>query len=74
MIITALRSKNYRNFNDISFTLGDRVFLVGPNASGKSNLLDIFRFFHDLTSIGGGIQKAIQMRGGFFSLRSLSAG
>jgi len=50
-----------------------RVFLVGPNASGKSNLLDVLRFLHDIASVGGGFQEAVRRRGGVSRLRSLAA-
>lgn len=50
-----------------------RVFLVGPNASGKSNFLDVFRFLHDIVSVGGGFQEAVRRRGGVSSLRCLAA-
>jgi len=49
------------------------MFLVGPNASGKSNLLDVFRFFRDIANPGGGFQKAVTDRGGVSSLRCLAA-
>jgi predicted ATPase len=44
--------------------LSRRVFLVGPNASGKSNLLDVFRFLHDVVSVGGGLEEAVRKRQG----------
>ena len=53
--------------------MGDRVFLVGPNASGKSNFLDVFRFLRDIAKPGGGLQKAVSGRGGISKLRCLSA-
>jgi predicted ATPase len=53
--------------------LGQRVFLVGPNASGKSNLLDVFRFLQDIADVGGGFQAAVEERGGVSRLRSLAA-
>jgi predicted ATPase len=49
------------------------VFLVGPNASGKSNLLDVFRFLNDIASVGGGFQEAVRRRGGVSRIRSLAA-
>ncbi len=64
---------NWRNFTSVNVALPRRVFLVGPNASGKSNLLDVFRFLRDLVSVGGGLQEAVQRRGGVSSLRSLAA-
>ncbi len=74
MIVTHLTAKNWRNFRGIDIDLRERVFIVGPNASGKSNFLDIFRFLRDIAkSDGGGLQKAIKDRGGVSKLRSLAA-
>ena len=44
--------KNWRNFQRASADLRERMFLVGPNASGKSNFLDAFKFLRDLTQPG----------------------
>ena len=70
---THIRLENWRNFVEIDLPLQGRVFLVGPNASGKSNFLDVFRFLRDIVSVGGGFQAAVQLRGGVSSLRSLAA-
>ena len=74
MIINRLIVKNWRNFQEINVPLRERQFIVGPNASGKSNLLDIFRFLRDIAKAeGGGLQKAISDRGGASKIRCLSA-
>lgn len=74
MIINRLIVKNWRNFQQINVPLRERQFIVGPNASGKSNLLDIFRFLRDIAKAeGGGLQKAISDRGGVSKIRCLSA-
>jgi predicted ATPase len=74
VIVTHLKVKNWRNFRAIDVAIREREFIVGPNASGKSNFLDIFRFLRDLAkSEGGGLQKAIKDRGGVPKLRSLAA-
>jgi len=65
--------ENWRNFLHADVDLQRRVFLVGPNASGKSNFLDVFRFLHDIVSVGGGFQEAVLKRGGVSDLRSLAA-
>ena len=70
---THLYLENWRNFAQVDVGLASRVFLVGPNASGKSNLLDVFRFLHDLASIGGGFQAAVRKRRGVSRLRCLAA-
>ncbi len=53
MMIKRLIVKNWRNFRELDVPLRERQFIVGANASGKSNLLDIFRevvlFLRDIT-------------------------
>ena len=73
MRFTHLKLENWRNFVKAEADLENRNFLVGPNASGKSNYLDIFRFLRDITSIGGGLQEATRSRGGVSRLRCLAA-
>ena len=67
-----LRLRNWRNFVDIDVELQRRAFLVGANASGKSNLLDVFRFLRDVAS-SGGFEAAVRSRGGVSRIRSLAA-
>jgi predicted ATPase len=74
MLITRLKLKNWRNFRDVDVELGPRGYLIGANASGKSNFLDVFRFLRTIAqSEGGGLQKALKDRGGLTKLRSLHA-
>lgn len=73
MIISKLTLKNWRNFRSIEIDLSDRVFIVGANASGKSNLLDAIRFLRDIVKPGGGLQSALALRGGLSKVRCLSA-
>ena len=70
---THLEIANWRNFTSASVPLGQRAFLVGPNASGKSNLLDALRFLKDIAAVGGGFQSAVVGRGGVSRVRSLAA-
>ncbi|MCL2722989.1 MAG: AAA family ATPase [Polyangiaceae bacterium] len=73
---TRLKLENWRNFRTVDVELANRVFVVGPNASGKSNLLDAFRFLQELAVDGGGLTNALEKsnRGGIRSVRSLHAG
>lgn len=74
MLITRLRLRNWRNFRQVDVALGPRGFVIGANASGKSNFLDVFRFLRTVAqSDGGGLQKALKERGGLSKLRSLHA-
>lgn len=70
---TYVSLENWRNFTEVEADLQRRAFLVGPNASGKSNFLDVFRFLHDIVSVGGGFREAVRRRGGVSRLRCLAA-
>lgn len=73
MRFSKIHLENWRNFTRVDVPLQQRMFLVGANASGKSNLLDAFRFLRDLVRVGGGFEKAVSDRGGVSRLRSLAA-
>ena len=74
MRVTHIQIKNWRNFREADADLEARTFIVGANASGKSNFLDVFRFLRDVASVsGGGLQKALKDRGGIGKVRSLAA-
>jgi predicted ATPase len=73
MIVSKLVLKNWRNFRFVDVSLTDRVFVIGPNAAGKSNLLDVFRFLRDIAKAGGGLQAAITGRRGLSKIRCLAA-
>ncbi len=51
------------------------MFVVGPNAAGKSNLIDSLRFLNDIVSVGGGFEAAVRRphRNSISMLRSLAA-
>lgn len=73
MLISRIELKNWRNFRSVDVELNERAFVVGPNASGKSNFLDVFKFLRDIAKQGGGLQKAVSDRGGISKLRCLAA-
>jgi predicted ATPase len=74
MLVQRLILKNWRNFRQADIALKDVTYLVGANASGKSNLLDVFRFLRDICKPkGGGLQAAVAERGGIAQLRCLHA-
>jgi predicted ATPase len=72
LAFTSIHLKNWRNFEEADVNLRKRLFIVGPNASGKSNFLDAFRFLHDIVIVGGGFQQAVRKRNGVSSLRNMS--
>jgi len=71
MIITNIELKNWKNFADVNVACGKRMFLIGPNASGKSNFLDALRFLRDVAQ--DGLEKAVLARGGISAIRYLNA-
>lgn len=74
MLVTKVRIENWKNFSKGEVRLSHRLFLIGPNASGKSNFLDIFRFLRDLClSKGGGLRQAVEDRGGVSAIRCLAS-
>lgn len=74
MLISNIKLKNWRNFQSLDLPLRDVSYVLGPNASGKSNLLDALRFLRDVSKTkGGGLQAAIAERGGISKVRCLHA-
>lgn len=73
MQITRLKLENWRNFKQVNLPLSQRAFVIGPNASGKSNLLDAFRLLKTVADPEGGFQKAVADRGGVSQIRCLHA-
>jgi predicted ATPase len=74
MYVQKLAIENWKNFQKGEAQLSRRMFLIGPNASGKSNFLDIFRFLRDLCiPRGGGLRQAVEVRRGVSAIRCLAA-
>jgi len=74
MFITSINLRNWRNFPEAEAQLGGVSYLLGANAMGKSNFLDAFRFLRDIVKPdGGGLQKALNVRGGISKVRCLHA-
>lgn len=62
MIIEKLRVKNYKSLEDVEVPLRPLTVFVGPNNSGKSNILDCLEFVRDMGIMG---PQAAGTRGGF---------
>jgi predicted ATPase len=66
-MITRLQVRNFKSLRDIDLSLGPLNVLVGPNMSGKSNILDVFRFLHEVffpEAGTAGVLYALAQRGG----------
>ncbi len=72
MAIKSVRIENFRSFEDFELNLGQFNVLVGANASGKSNLLHVFRFLRDIADHG--LEDAISLQGGVDFLTNAQIG
>ena len=62
MILKHIRIKNFRSIGEIDLELSPLTVLVGPNASGKSNILDALQFVRDV--FREGLNAAVDTRQG----------
>lgn len=62
-MIKKLSVKNYKSLKNLDLELSRTNVLVGPNMSGKSNLIDCFKFLTQMSIFG--VNKAFLDRGGF---------
>ena len=65
--------RNWKNFQNCEVDLTERCFIIGANASGKSNFMDALRFLRDIAKQSGGLQTAVEERGGITKIRCLAA-
>ena len=70
--ITKVWAKNFRSIADASVDLDELTVLVGPNASGKSNVLDILRFVKDALRFD--LEAAVSMRHGIDAIHRQKSG
>ena len=73
MILKKIKLHNWKNFQNCEVDLAERCFIIGANASGKSNLIDALRFLRDISKQSGGLQTAVEERGGITKIRCLAA-
>jgi len=72
MHIKKIRVTNFKSFKDLEIELGRFNVIIGANASGKSNFVQIFKFLRDTTIYG--LDNAISMQGGVDYLRNINIG
>ena len=73
MILKKIKLHNWKNFQNCEVDLTERCFIIGANASGKSNFIDALRFLRDIAKQSGGLQTAVEERGGITKIRCLAA-
>ena len=72
MTISRIRIANFKSFADQTVELNDFNLLVGANASGKSNFVQVFKFLSDIATHG--LEDAISLQGGVEYLRNIKIG
>uniref|UniRef100_A0A7V5XGK4 ATPase n=1 Tax=Thermodesulfobacterium geofontis TaxID=1295609 RepID=A0A7V5XGK4_9BACT len=72
MKVKKLKISNFKSFENLEIELGKFNVLIGPNASGKSNFIQIFKFLRDIANHG--LDNAISMQGGIEFLRNINIG
>lgn len=72
MAIKKIRITNFKSFKESEVELGRFNVLIGPNACGKSNFVQIFKFLKDI--VESGLNNAVSMQGGVEYLRNINIG
>jgi Predicted ATPase len=72
MFIERLRVTNFRSFRELDLELSPLSVLVGANASGKTNFVQLFRFLRDVAIVGFDV--AIARQGGVEQIRGSHVG
>ena len=72
MPITSISVTNFKSFREMTFRPDSFNILIGSNASGKSNLIQVFIFLRDIAKYGLG--NAISLQGGVDYLRNTVIG
>ena len=62
MGIDRIRVENFKSYRNLDVRLGPLNVLIGANASGKSNFVELFRFLRDIAVQG--LDDAISLQGG----------
>ena len=72
MPIREIAVSNFKSFKDLEFSPDNFNIIIGSNASGKSNLIQIFKFIRDIAKYG--LNNAISLQGGVEYLRNTIIG
>ena len=61
--LTRIRARNFRSLRDVDVPLGPLTVLIGPNGSGKTNVLNVLRFLARTTRTD--LEDALLWAGGY---------
>lgn len=62
MKITKIKVENFKSYKKMEIKLNDLNYIIGGNASGKSNFVNILKFINDIVEYG--LDDAILLQGG----------
>ena len=71
MKLAGVDIRDFKSFGNAAVTLGRFNVIIGPNAAGKSNFVDIFSFLTDCAREG--FANAVSLQGGGEYVRNLRA-
>src|SRR4051794_2873349 len=71
-MLTRIKVSNFKSFDELDVELRPLNIVVGSNAAGKSNFLEIFRFLRDIAVEG--LENAVSLQGGMEFLTNLQIG
>lgn len=72
MSLTRIEAHNFKSFRDLDVSLGSLNVLIGANASGKSNFVQLLRFVRDIVNFG--LSNAVSVQGGSEYIANLALG
>jgi predicted ATPase len=72
MPIREISVSNFKSFRELRIEPDNFNIVIGSNASGKSNLIQIFKFLRDIAKYG--LNNAISLQGGVEYLRNTNIG
>jgi predicted ATPase len=72
MAIKKIKVSNFKSFDELEVDLRPLNIVIGANAAGKSNFLEIFRFLRDVGEHG--VENAVSLQGGMEYLANLRIG
>ena len=72
MQIKKIKVSNFKSFEEVELELRKFNVLIGANASGKSNFINILQFLKDI--VENGLDNAISMQGGVDYIRNINIG
>jgi predicted ATPase len=72
MAINKIKVSNFKSFDELAVDLRPLNIVIGANAAGKSNFLEVFRFVRDVSRHGA--ENAVSLQGGMEFLANLRIG